>query len=106
APANHDPPEPPGLLMVPVVPQLRPDAALRELFDLTHLSSPRASLNLSLLRLFRARSRSLPELRQPASALRGRGNGEGGKKVCRAFPHRPRGAPGPRRGAPAGPVPT
>ena len=61
--ANHDPLEPPGLLMVPVVPQLRPDAALRELFDLTHLSSPRASLDLSLLRLFRAGARSLPELR-------------------------------------------
>ncbi len=55
--ANHDPPEPPGIFMVPVVPQLRPDAALRELLDLTYLSSPRASLDLSLLRLFRARAR-------------------------------------------------
>ena len=61
--ANHDSLEPPGLLMVPVVPQLRPDPALRELFDLPHLSSPRASLNLSLLRLFRARARTLSELR-------------------------------------------
>ena len=61
--ADDDPPEPPRLLLVSAVPQLRPDAALRELFHIADLSPPRASPDLPLLRILGSGAAALPELR-------------------------------------------
>ena len=84
--ADHDPAEPPGVLVVSVVPQLRPDAALRELLHLAHLSSPRASLDLPLLRLFRAVPSRCPNCESEHLHYVGEGTEKVEKKFAELFP--------------------